>query len=726
LNLKHKLNIHIIAVIAAFMALPLLFQYMPSVDCATRYAPMAKAFANGNITQAFHSRFLPLFPILTGSVTFILGCSGYFACKFICWMLFWLSVYPVYYIALTLGQSKRLARYSGLLMAFCYPLMALIGEGTRANLKSFLLLYLSLAILKYWQNKQSRYLFFSIFVAACLSLTRGDAILYVVLVLSIVMINFILYHKMKLYYQPLLACLLFSSLLAPWLYWQYHTIGYPVIETRHALLLDKLAKSYPIIKSIHHVRSKVAADSLKSYEKKNLSQIAKAHSTLGKLKQHKRIGVIDDDNMGILQQGGAAGKRREYHKRKRSTSSTLILIGNGDFNGDSVLDALWVNDKRLEIWYSGNKSSRHLEDITTLAEWQLIGIGKFANTTTSDILWQNIKSGVVGIWHQGKSNQWQCLGAASRADWQITGIEDIIGDNRSDILWENIQNGQIGVWKNGQSSAWQQLNPSILKKCQQTNCKYDSIVTVAKIIAKQSNKKQSNKKHKKRFASKLFRGLYPLYAIAALIGFIIAVWRKKWHQLDSLLLLLYMTHLTIIIGQIFIADSILYVSVRYLVVTAPLLIPWATKAFWDLYMLAGQYIHKKIKYLLIITYISVGIGAYGYGVKEIIKEYGYYANRTDELKQIAQLIRSSSLPRKAGVQTAMSCNFYSSPTILSEERALIYYCQGKLLSIKNLSEQRVDFIITKNSHNQNLPLKQYKDKIHQLYHGTYYTLWQVK
>jgi len=264
-------NVNTIFFLAALISLPMLFQYVPANDCAARYAPMAEAFATGDFNMAFHSRFLPLYTILTGSVCFLFKCSGYFACKFVCYMLFSFSVYPIFYTVKFISNKKKLPLISAYLLIFCYPLIAFIGGGTRANLKSFLITCIAWAFIGSWKHGKLKYLLCCSVFAALLTLTRGDSALYAILVLGTLLIKEIFSNKVKYIYKPFLAGMLFLAILSPWLYFQYNNIGYPVPETRHGMLLNKMSEKFPAIKLLHNKNSKydIVTGNIKPLHKKN-------------------------------------------------------------------------------------------------------------------------------------------------------------------------------------------------------------------------------------------------------------------------------------------------------------------------------------------------------------------------------------------------------------------------------------------------------------------------
>lgn len=241
-------NIHSIALLAGLLTLPMLFQFTPEDDCADRYARMAEAFAAGNFDLAFHSRFMPLFPVLTGSIVMLLNCSGYFACKLVCWLFFVLSVYPLYRIALLTVGNKGQALIAAAMLPFCYPLVAFIGDGNRENVKAFLLLCAAWSLILFWKDPRWRNAVMLAVSAAGLSLIRGDGAM---LALGMLIVPFIRGRTLN----PrlgLLAAAMYLLILSPWLYFQYHNIGYPVPETRHAMLLARLESHIPALESLRN------------------------------------------------------------------------------------------------------------------------------------------------------------------------------------------------------------------------------------------------------------------------------------------------------------------------------------------------------------------------------------------------------------------------------------------------------------------------------------------
>ena len=80
INWKSILATAIIAA-ALFSGIAVWLNYLPLRDVATRYAPMAEAFAEGNFAYAFHPRVPPLQVICGGVVAWIFRCNGFIALK---------------------------------------------------------------------------------------------------------------------------------------------------------------------------------------------------------------------------------------------------------------------------------------------------------------------------------------------------------------------------------------------------------------------------------------------------------------------------------------------------------------------------------------------------------------------------------------------------------------------------------------------------------------------
>jgi hypothetical protein len=67
---------------------------------------------------------------------------------------------------------------------------------------------------------------------------------------------------------------------------------------------------------------------------------------------------------------------------------------------------------------------------------------------TSYVLWQNRQAGVTGFWSMNGTsylNDWIPLGTTSR-EWMIGGVADFTGDKLADLVWENTRTGEVGIY----------------------------------------------------------------------------------------------------------------------------------------------------------------------------------------------------------------------------------------------------------------------------------------
>ena len=91
------------------------------------------------------------------------------------------------------------------------------------------------------------------------------------------------------------------------------------------------------------------------------------------------------------------------------------------------------------------------------------GVADFTGDGTSDILWQNVSTGAVGLWKMSNGG-WAGsvdLGTHPGSGWQIAGAGDFNHDGTSDVLWFNAGSGQTDIWQlsNGQWAASVQPGP---------------------------------------------------------------------------------------------------------------------------------------------------------------------------------------------------------------------------------------------------------------------------
>lgn len=175
---------------ALLLAVPLAyFADMPERDIATRYAPMAEAFAEGNWAYAFHPRIPMLYPTLCGMLVWLGGITGFTAAKFLSVACFAASVFPLFSVMRRVF-GERIA-CGALLVYIVNPFMLrLAGTGLRENMKCLLLVLIVHAIFLIMENPDSfaRYLYLGL-GAGTVMITRSEMILFCGVVLFGVMLR---------------------------------------------------------------------------------------------------------------------------------------------------------------------------------------------------------------------------------------------------------------------------------------------------------------------------------------------------------------------------------------------------------------------------------------------------------------------------------------------------------------------------------------------------------
>lgn len=174
---------------ALLLAVPLAyFADIPERDIATRYAPMAEAFAAGKWAYAFHPRIPMLYPVLCGVLVRLGGITGFTAAKLLSVGCFAASVFPLFSIMKRIFGERNAT--GALLVYIVNPfLLRLAGTGLRENMKCLLLILIVHAIFLIREEPDSfaRYLYLGL-GAGIVMITRSEMILFCGLVLFAVML----------------------------------------------------------------------------------------------------------------------------------------------------------------------------------------------------------------------------------------------------------------------------------------------------------------------------------------------------------------------------------------------------------------------------------------------------------------------------------------------------------------------------------------------------------
>jgi hypothetical protein len=115
-------------------------------------------------------------------------------------------------------------------------------------------------------------------------------------------------------------------------------------------------------------------------------------------------------------------------------------------------NVLWQNQSTglVGSWLIQNSANTGWASLGTADPftWKVVGVGDFNGDGTPDVLWQNQSTGLVGIWHiQNNTNAgWLSVGTADPLTWKVVGVGDFNGDGTADVLWQNQSTGLVGTW----------------------------------------------------------------------------------------------------------------------------------------------------------------------------------------------------------------------------------------------------------------------------------------
>ncbi len=229
----------LLAVAAFCLCLPmLLWDNLTVSDVATRYAPMAEAFACGNWQQAFHPRIPPLFVIVSGVFASLFHISGTAACELCSALFFALTVFPLMSLMKKIYNYKY-AVWATVMFICCSRLLRIAGMGLRDSAKCFFLVLAVYGLICFFRKYNWKGAAYCSLGCIGLALTRGDSLLFAFLFLAAIAL--IELFKEKCFpLKTLCAGLIFIILISPWGYYEYRQTGWPVMELRHATLLNKV------------------------------------------------------------------------------------------------------------------------------------------------------------------------------------------------------------------------------------------------------------------------------------------------------------------------------------------------------------------------------------------------------------------------------------------------------------------------------------------------------
>ena len=212
----------------------ILLEDYPLPDVAMRYAPMAEAFARGDWLFAFHPRITPLLPVSAGVIAALLRCGGFLACKLAASLFLSLSIFPLY------AGTRRLfgrptAACASFLFIVCPYLLRFGYYGSRESGTVFGILLCFYAAVRFLQTprKFAPWAWFALGEAVLL-LSRGDTVLFASFLFAVLFVWDCI--RFRVPFRSLLAATAVFILILPQLCCNRRMIGYPVLDTRHAVI----------------------------------------------------------------------------------------------------------------------------------------------------------------------------------------------------------------------------------------------------------------------------------------------------------------------------------------------------------------------------------------------------------------------------------------------------------------------------------------------------------
>ncbi len=222
------------------LCLPMiLWQTIPQKDAQYYYVPMIRAFALGHWEHAYWPMIPPLFSTFGGLVAMALPVSAFTAAKIVSSLFYAGTIFPLYFLNKRVFNGK-IAVGSVFLYLFCDRLLRYGGAGIIDSGKVFFLTLAVYCLVEFrHRHRWGQSALFGVALAG-LALSRGEGIAVSALLLGIALfVELFSGHKKGswawrscLPKHSIFVFAVMLLLLAPWLTYQYHHAGYPVIDRR--------------------------------------------------------------------------------------------------------------------------------------------------------------------------------------------------------------------------------------------------------------------------------------------------------------------------------------------------------------------------------------------------------------------------------------------------------------------------------------------------------------
>lgn len=241
-RIKNWLQKHFLFVLYGFLLIAgaglIFLNFIPANDTATRYAPMAEAFAAGMFTEAYHPMYGTLFQTVSGCLVFLFSLDGFRACQLTA-LFFWATALFPIYGSCRIVWDRQVALMSVVLYFSCSHLQRYVYDGLRDNGRTLGIALIAYGFIVLLNTKRfSAYLIIALggWILAAL---RADGLLFALVALFVLWIVDLHYYKFR-FYRSITAIVLFLLLIAPQCYMVWKWTGVPLPSYRHVIEFRKV------------------------------------------------------------------------------------------------------------------------------------------------------------------------------------------------------------------------------------------------------------------------------------------------------------------------------------------------------------------------------------------------------------------------------------------------------------------------------------------------------
>ena len=132
------------------------------------------------------------------------------------------------------------------------------------------------------------------------------------------------------------------------------------------------------------------------------------------------------------------------------------IVGTGDFNQDGHSDLVWQHQgtRLTTVWLMHGTSFVRAGILShnTVSDknWALRIVADMNNDGHSDLVWQHETAGWVAVWFMNGLNLVQdrlfSPGRVADTNWRIVAAGDFNRDTKTDLLWHNVKTGVVTSW----------------------------------------------------------------------------------------------------------------------------------------------------------------------------------------------------------------------------------------------------------------------------------------